>query len=195
MTFQEFLSEVGADQAQAQKIRRLIRDSEYKKNLKIPMFGEESIEGDVPAVLAFVKSKLEAETKAAEAEEKAEQEFADAIAGIMITSGHSFEGYKITRYSGYISGDDATFMPLLSSFSGGEKQANEFKENLLDAYARIRRNSLQELKEAAYSLGCNAVIGLDFDYMNTDIGASLGSNMPFVLSVTANGTAVVIEKE
>ena len=32
----------------------------------------------------------------------------------------------------------------------------------------IRREALAELKEAAYALGCNAVIGVDFDYLTLD---------------------------
>ena len=42
---------------------------------------------------------------------KAERENAarlkqQALAGMLITSGFNFDGYKITKYSGYISGDD-----------------------------------------------------------------------------------------
>lgn len=62
----------------------------------------------------------------------------------------------------------------------------------------IRRNALQELKEAAYSLGCNAVIGVDFDYITLDpetANISGGTTyQPYVFCVTANGNAVVIEK-
>ena len=59
--------------------------------------------------------------------------------------------------------------------------------------------ALQELKEAAYDLGCNAVIGVDFDYITMDPEtASAGGGtlyLPYVFCVTANGNAVVIEKE
>lgn len=62
----------------------------------------------------------------------------------------------------------------------------------------IRRNALAELKEAAYALGCNAVIGIDFDYITLD-PETAGSNggtlyLPFLFCVTANGNAVVIER-
>ena len=62
----------------------------------------------------------------------------------------------------------------------------------------IRRNALNELKEAAYALGCNAVIGVDFDYITLEPetvnnqGGTL--YMPYVFGVTANGNAVTIEK-
>ena len=66
---------------------------------------------------------------------------------------------------------------------------------------KIRRQALKELKEAAYDLGCNAVIGVDFDYITLEPERSSALNRqitvyePFVICVTANGNAVVIEKD
>ena len=74
------------------------------------------------------------------------------------------------------------------------------KDKLLNSLVEIRRNALRELKEAAYELGCNAVIGVDFDYITLDpqtkdLLATGGiSYQPYVFAVTANGNAVVIEK-
>ena len=62
----------------------------------------------------------------------------------------------------------------------------------------IRRNALAELKEAAYALGCNAVIGVDFDYLTLDPETARSNGgtlyLPFLFGVTANGNAVIIEK-
>ena len=70
--------------------------------------------------------------------------------------------------------------------------------DLLAGLVHIRRRALAELKEAAYALGCNAVIGVDFDYLTLDpeIAGSNGGTLylPFLFAVTANGNAVVIEK-
>lgn len=59
--------------------------------------------------------------------------------------------------------------------------------------------ALKELKEAAYDLGCNAVIGVDFDYITLEpetVNAGGGTlYLPYVFCVTANGNAVIIEKE
>ena len=70
--------------------------------------------------------------------------------------------------------------------------------DLLQALVHIRRNALAELKEAAYALGCNAVIGVDFDYLTLDpvTATNRGGTLylPFLFAVTANGNAVVIEK-
>lgn len=139
------------------------------------------------------------EERAAKAAQRAEQELAEykkkteAIAKILVTSGFSFDGYKITKYSGYISGDDATQIPRSGAFGGNNGQ------NLTDALVKIRIQALKELKEAAYDLGCNAVIGVDFDYITLEpetanfAGGTLYE--PYIICVTANGNAVVIEKE
>ena len=116
-----------------------------------------------------------------------------AMAQMLISSGFSFDGYKIVKYSGYISGDDATQIPRSGVFGGNNG------ESLTNALVRIRRKALQELKEAAYDLGCNAVVGVDFDYITLEPEtANLGGGTlyePYIICVTANGNAVVIEKE
>lgn len=121
------------------------------------------------------------------AQEQAAREKQAAMARILITSGFTFDGYTITRYSGYISGDDLVEINRYSLAS-----------TLTDALVHIRRNALAELKEAAYDLGCNAVIGVDFDYMSWEpesVNSSGGTlYLPYVVCVTANGNAVIIEK-
>ena len=119
-----------------------------------------------------------------------------AISQILISSGFNFDGYRIIKYSGYISGDDATQIPRGDWFSG-----DSHGEDLTNALVKIRRQALKELKEAAYDLGCNAVIGVDFDYITLEPERSSALNRqvtvyePYVICVTANGNAVVIEKE
>jgi uncharacterized protein YbjQ (UPF0145 family) len=70
-------------------------------------------------------------------------------------------------------------------------------DDLMSSLAHIRRVALAELKEAAYALGCNAVIGVDFDYLTLDPETVTSSGgtlyLPFLFGVTANGNAVVIE--
>ena len=120
-----------------------------------------------------------------------------AMESMFITSGFNFEGYSITRYSGYISGDGAVSMdrPTKGWFSGVNKDVGA---DLLTGLSDIRQKALAELKEAAYALGCNAVIGVDFDYLTLDPETASSSGgtlyLPFLFAVTANGNAVVIEK-
>lgn len=156
-------------------------------------------DADVPHVIEqykedMIKRTATAKEYAAIAEEKkkAEQEKSQALASILITSGFNFDGYKIVKYSGYISGDDATQIPRSGIFGGNNG------ENLTDALVKIRIQAIKELKEAAYDLGCNAVIGVDFDYITLEPETARlnGGTLyePYVICVTANGNAVIIEK-
>ena len=96
--------------------------------------------------------------------DRAAQEKQQALASMLITSGFNFDGYTITKYSGYISGDDAVRVDRPSQgWLGGMNK--DVGEDLLAGLVHIRRHALAELKEAAYALGCNAVIGVDFDYL------------------------------
>ena len=119
-----------------------------------------------------------------------------ALSKMLISSGFSFDGYTIVKYSGYISGDDAVQIPRSTDIFLRDDNG----KNLTDALVKIRRQALIELKEAAYDLGCNAVIGVDFDYITlapeTQALSLNGSTVlePYVICVTANGNAVVVEK-
>lgn len=148
------------------------------------------------------KKKSEEEEAMRLAEEAEQQAMEDkikkkAMSEMLITSGFNFDGYTIKKYSGYISGDDAISVDRGLSFMGigGDKARDE----LMASLAKIRRNALRELKEAAYDLGCNAVIGVDFDYITLDpqthdlVGGT--KLQPYVFGVTANGNAVIIEKD
>jgi uncharacterized protein YbjQ (UPF0145 family) len=135
------------------------------------------------------------QTYLAESEEAAQKK-QQAMASMLITSGFNFDGYKITKYSGYISGDDVVQIDRGSQ--GFFSSVTNVGESLMTSLASIRRKALAELKEAAYDLGCNAVIGVDFDYLTLDPEtANSGGGtlyLPYVFGVTANGNAVIIEK-
>ena len=132
-----------------------------------------------------------------QAEERYEAEKKAAMAQMLITSGFSFDGYRITKYSGYISGDDVIEIPR--GRQGIFETATNVGDALSASLVKIRRQALKELKEAAYDLGCNAVIGVDFDYITLEpetVNSGGGTlYLPYVFCVTANGNAVIIEKE
>lgn len=135
------------------------------------------------------------EARLAEAVENAKKQ--NAMSQMLITSGFNFDGYKIVKYSGYISGDDAISVDRGTSLFNGIGATN-VKSRLMDSLVVIRRNALRELKEAAYDLGCNAVIGVDFDYITLDPETANFNGgttyLPYIFGVTANGNAVIIEK-
>ena len=188
------------------KIREYIQSSDkYKEKIsKSFMSSDFNVEADLNELVSFVKAKIaleeaeQAEQAQAEAERiKAEQERNAEIAKVLVTSGYSFEGYRITKYSGYISGDDA--ISVDRGFDGWNSTGGNTGEYLLHALTLIRQNAIRELKEAAYDLGCNAIIGVDFDYIDLapETANSTGGTTyyPYVFCVTANGTAVTIEKD
>jgi uncharacterized protein YbjQ (UPF0145 family) len=116
---------------------------------------------------------------------------------MLVTSGFNFDGYTITKYSGYISGDDADQFSreLQTTFKSAPNPLNGIRQSL----SAMRRNALAELKKAAGELHCNAIIGVDFDYLTLDpvTGTSGGDVIyfPYFISVIANGNAVIIKKK
>lgn len=144
--------------------------------------------------LAQEQARLAEETANAE---RAAQEKAQYLASMLITSGFNFDGYTITKYSGYISGDAAVQVDRPKDGWFGVK--GNVGDDMMASLVHIRREALAELKEAAYLLGCNAVIGVDFDYLTLDpetVNSSGGTlYLPFLFGVTANGNAVTIERK
>lgn len=138
-----------------------------------------------------------AQERAAELERQAQNRKDAALKSMLITSGFSFEGHSITKYAGYISGDGV--VQVDRGRNGIFGRATNVGESLMSSLGAIRQNALAGLKEAAYAEGCNAVIGVDFDYLTLDpetVNANGGTlYMPYVFGVTANGTAVLIEKD
>lgn len=103
-----------------------------------------------------------------------------------LTTGHFFDGYKITDYKGIISGETVIGTGILSEFlaSGSDLfgiESNSFSEKMRTA----KELSVEKLKIQSALVEGNAIIGIDFDYI------TLSNNM---IGVSVNGTAVVIEK-
>lgn len=151
------------------------------------------------AVQSFVDSfnSYQAEEEAKRVlREKAEAEKEMAMSRMLISSGFTFEGYRIVKYSGYISGDDA--IQVDRGTHGFFSSVTNVGESLMVSLKQMRRQALKELKEAAYDLGCNAIIDVDFDYITLEPETANSSGgttyLPYVFGVTANGNAVIIEK-
>lgn len=103
-----------------------------------------------------------------------------------ITSGYTYEGYKINEYIGMISGETVIGTGLFSEFLASIDDLYGMESNSFSGKMRkVKENALIKLKMHAATVGANAIIGVDFDYI------TFSSNM---IGVSANGTAVVIEK-
>jgi len=180
-----------------ERFEAYLRSSSYKAQIKDGLLAMAIDDrADVNAIVEdYKRFEDDLAAKAArKAQEKAIKKA--ALASMLITSGFNFDGYTITKYSGYISGDDAISVSRGMAIFGS---STDVKDKLMESLVVIRRRALAELKEAAYALGCNAVIGVDFDYLTLD-PQTAGLNgrtiyQPYVFGVTANGNAVVIVKD
>lgn len=202
----------------------LRNSQQYNDKIHINLLGSNTVDGEINEILNYIQyvesheykeskvdelikeqdaqenelKKKQAEQIIAQAEAAASQaELESAAAKVLVTSGNNFEGFRIVKYSGYISGDDA--ISVSRGFDGFLSKGTNIGESLLKSLTVIRRNALKELREAAAMLGCNAVICVDFDYISLDPQTANSSGgttyYPYVFCVTANGTAVRIEKE
>jgi len=106
---------------------------------------------------------------------------------MIITTTPSIDGKKIVEYRGIVFGEVIAgvdfvkdFTAGLSNFFGGRSKT--YEEELITA----RTSAMAEMEQRAYSIGANAVVGVDIDY------EVLGTNNG-MLMVTASGTAVICE--
>ena len=180
-------------------IKQFRNREKYANKIKPGTFSYYNIDDDVVnEVMADYHSFLQEQQQKQEEENDNTERKQIALSKMLITSGFNFDGYTITKYSGYISGDDAIQIDRGRQGWFSSSNVTNVGEALTKALVKIRRAALQELKEAAYALGCNAVIGVDYDYITLEpetANASGGTTyLPYVIAVTANGNAVVIEK-
>lgn len=110
------------------------------------------------------------------------------VQNIILTTGHTVDGYKVTKHIDIIGSECVFGMNLfkdifagLSDVFGGRNKSTQ--KILKDA----KEVCLKELKKEALDLGANAVIAIDLDYSEFSGG---GKSMLFLV---ATGTAVTIE--
>ncbi len=117
---------------------------------------------------------------------------------ILITPGYNFDGYHIVKYSDFISGDAA--VSVTRGLAKDDSIYSHTQEQLTKSLPVIRRDALSRLKKAASELDCNAIIGVDYDYitLEPETTQAIGGAripLPYVFAVTVSGTAVIIEKD
>lgn len=105
---------------------------------------------------------------------------------ILMTSGYNFDGYIITQYLGLCSGEAALGTGFLSSLGAGLADfLGQNSSMYADKLNTARDIALGFLVEHAEQLGANAIISVHFEY------TSFSSD---IMGVTANGTAVKVER-
>lgn len=106
---------------------------------------------------------------------------------MIVTTTHSIEGKRITRYCGVAAGEAIlganVFKDLFASIRDivGGRSATYERE-----LEKAREIALVELQDRARDMGANAVVGVDLDYEVLGQGNGM-------LMVSASGTAVVVE--
>ena len=108
---------------------------------------------------------------------------------MLIVTTPSFDGRRITRYIGIVSGEAILganiFRDLFAGIRdivGGRSAAYE-KE-----LRKAKQIAMDEMAEEARQLGANAIVAVDLDYETIEMGSGGG-----MLMVSASGTAVVVE--
>ena len=105
----------------------------------------------------------------------------------IMTTTHSIEGKKISRYLGIVTGEAIVGANLFKDLFAGIRDIvggrSAAYENELQ---KARHIAITTLMERAESFGANAVVGVDLDY--EVLGSGNG-----MLMVSASGTAVYVE--
>ena len=151
-----------------------------KKISEVKMsISNKKVVGYINEILRNAEKKIE-ENKAAK---KEKERITAVFNSLLVTSGYNFEGYKITEYKNVISGE---FVFTSELFKNGSAETAdvvnaEFSVKMYEA----KQKALDNMKKRCAELGCNAIIGIDYNCI------MLSSSM---VGVSSNGTAVKVEK-
>ncbi len=108
---------------------------------------------------------------------------------IPITTTNTFEGRRIIKYCGLVSGDAILGANMFRDMFAGLRDMIGGRSG---AYEKVLRSAkteaIEDMLESAVERGGNAVVGVDLDYETIQIQD--GGSM---LMVSATGTAVVLE--
>lgn len=110
----------------------------------------------------------------------------DLLNNYMVTTGYNFEGYRIVKYNGVISGEVALGTGFISDIAASFSdffgvESEKYAVKIEDA----KQTAIQKLINKSIDKGDNAIIGVDFDIL------TFSSNM---IGISANGTSVKVEK-
>jgi len=108
---------------------------------------------------------------------------------IQITTTDNFEGRRIVKYCGLVSGDAILGANMFRDMFAGLRDMVGGRSGSYEKVLRsAKTEAIEDMLEAARERGGNAVVGVDLDYETIQIQD--GGSM---LMVSATGTAVLIE--
>lgn len=106
---------------------------------------------------------------------------------IMLTSGFNFEGYEITEYLGFISGETVLASNFFKGLAAGVTELSDAEsEKLTSKLEQANDLAMEKLTKIAEKRGADAIIGLKIDsteFANNSMGT------------IASGTAVKLSKK
>ncbi len=113
--------------------------------------------------------------------------FQSEIKQHLVTSGFQFEGYEILEYRGIVTGEIVLGTGFFADFTAGWSdflgiEATEYRLKLIEA----RQVALNRAIAESLFKGGNAMIGVDFDYVNFTNDK---------MGLIVNGTSVIIQKK
>jgi len=107
---------------------------------------------------------------------------------MIITTTHTIEGRKISKYLGVVGGDAIMGANIIRDFMAGIRDIVGGRSETYEKQIREAKDiALKEMIGDAEKLGANAIVGIDLDY------ETVGSNGS-MLMVSASGTAVFLEQ-
>lgn len=105
---------------------------------------------------------------------------------MIVTTTPTVEGRRITQYLGVVGGDAILGANIFKDLFAGVRDIVGGRSAAYEAELRKAKDiAIREMMEEAKSLGADAIVGMDLDYENMQVGRAGG-----MLMVSANGTAV-----
>ncbi len=107
---------------------------------------------------------------------------------MIITTTNTLEGHRVVKYIGIVTGETIIGANIFRDFMAGIRDIIGGRSGSYEQVLREAKDtSLREMQQYAFSMGANAIIGVDLDYET--LGKDGG-----MLMVTASGTAVIVEQ-
>lgn len=101
----------------------------------------------------------------------------------------TIEGKHITQYHGVVTGEAILGANIFKDFFAGIRDIIGGRSAAYEKELRKAREiAFAEMEEQARNLGANAIVGIDLDYENVNMGSGGG-----MLMVSISGTAVTLE--
>lgn len=105
---------------------------------------------------------------------------------MIVTTTPGVEGKRITRHLGIVAGEAILGANIFKDLFAGIRDIVGGRSAAYESELRKAREiALDEVRDAALSLGANAIVGVDLDYETVGQGS--------MLMVTVSGTAVTVE--